>query len=618
MRQMRQKFLNLKSNDGQAMIIIVSFLGLMLVLGCVTISNTMHFNKIINIINGRAMAKESAEAGLAKAVWCLNQSSGEKCGGTFGLNYSGETDVFLGNSSFTTTIANKDANTKVITSTGYYPSSTSTLTKIVIKQEAGIDTDAASFHFGLQCGEGGLSMIQSAVVHGNVYSNGNVYGANSARIDGDVYVAGGTAPTTATEWTSKNNDFIFGQTSSAEDIAQSFSIPNSGRVTKVSLYIKKIGNPSNATIRIQTDSGGKPSGTNLGSGTLSASFVTGTMTWLDFTLSSPPMLSAGQKYWLVIDVPWYSSGNYWISGQDTTGGYPSQTGMKYKSSNPGKGWYDAGGDFNFKIWVGGEATYITGMEVNGDIHANTIDFCDIDSGGNAYATIIKNWTDVSGDAYTDEIYYSTVHGTTYLGQGPEDPPMENFPISDAQIAEWEADAAEGEPIQGDYTLSGGHKASLGPAVINGNLMMSHSGTELRMTGTLHVKGNLIISTQARIYLDSGYGSLSGVIVVDGQIILSQSVGIDGSGAQHSVLMVVSKKSGTAVTIDNSATAGVFYAPHGTAILSNHTTVKELTAETTFLSQSTEIFYEQGLINTNFTSGPSGGWVPIKGTWRIIK
>jgi len=48
----------------------------------------------------------AAQAGIDKAIWCLNQSSGTNCGGTYNLNYAGETGISVGsNGYFTTTIA---------------------------------------------------------------------------------------------------------------------------------------------------------------------------------------------------------------------------------------------------------------------------------------------------------------------------------------------------------------------------------------------------------------------------------------------------------------------------------------------------------------------------------
>ncbi len=50
--------------------------------------------------------------------------------------------------------------------------------------------DGASFNFGLQSGNGGISLSNNSDIFGNVYSNGVVEGAGNAEIHGDVISAG--------------------------------------------------------------------------------------------------------------------------------------------------------------------------------------------------------------------------------------------------------------------------------------------------------------------------------------------------------------------------------------------------------------------------------------------
>lgn len=53
-----------------------------------------------------------------------------------------------------------------------------------------VDADAVSFYYGVHVGEGGLTMSNNTRVVGNVFSNGNITGSNSASIDNDVIIAG--------------------------------------------------------------------------------------------------------------------------------------------------------------------------------------------------------------------------------------------------------------------------------------------------------------------------------------------------------------------------------------------------------------------------------------------
>jgi hypothetical protein len=62
-------------------------------------------------------ATQQAEAGIRKAIFCLNAANGDRCGGTYGANYIGETNISLGDGSFTTTLSGT-TNTKTVTSVG--------------------------------------------------------------------------------------------------------------------------------------------------------------------------------------------------------------------------------------------------------------------------------------------------------------------------------------------------------------------------------------------------------------------------------------------------------------------------------------------------------------------
>jgi Tfp pilus assembly protein PilX len=50
--------------------------------------------------------------------------------------------------------------------------------------------DGASFNFGLQSGNGGITLSNNSAIYGNVFSNGTVEGAGSAAVYGDVVSAG--------------------------------------------------------------------------------------------------------------------------------------------------------------------------------------------------------------------------------------------------------------------------------------------------------------------------------------------------------------------------------------------------------------------------------------------
>ena len=127
-----------------------------------------------------AQARSLAEAGIDKAVYEINQDGG----------YSGESNIALGNGTFNVSVASIDSNLKRVTVTSFVPNSTNPTAMKVVRATVGIDSSVAAFHYGVQIGQGGLEMSNSSKVIGNAYSNGNIIGTNSARVQGTVIAAG--------------------------------------------------------------------------------------------------------------------------------------------------------------------------------------------------------------------------------------------------------------------------------------------------------------------------------------------------------------------------------------------------------------------------------------------
>ena len=127
-----------------------------------------------------AQAIALAEAGIDTAVYELNQNGG----------YLGESETALGNGTFSVSIANIDADTKRLTATGFVPNSARATATKVIQATVSINSSAVAFHYGIQIGQGGFDMSNSAKVIGNAYASGNIIGTNSARIEGTAIVSG--------------------------------------------------------------------------------------------------------------------------------------------------------------------------------------------------------------------------------------------------------------------------------------------------------------------------------------------------------------------------------------------------------------------------------------------
>ncbi len=427
------------------------------------------------------------------------------------------------------------------------------------------------------------------------------------------------------------------------DIAQSFQTSTSAPINKVRLYIKKVGSPQNATVQINKNDGsdpGKNPGDVLASGTLSANLVTGAYAWVDVTFATSPTLTASTTYWLLVDTN-QDNANYWVIGMDTANGYPYGLGKWSPNWSAGSPvWTDAGGDFNFQIFMGGVETKISGLKIGGDAHAHRIEnstvtssafstvFINSSATGNVSTDILQDCTSpIGGNASYNTISSCTVNGvTTTPTTPPADPPPQNMPISQGQIDQWKLDAAAGGTYNGDFTP--GSSTSLGPKVINGNLILTANNVVFTVKGTVHVKGYIDISNGSTIQLDTSYGSLSGVVLADTWIHIAHTGIFRGSGQSGSYLMLLTTSScrgvpaadcthhDAAIDLHNNANGAIFYTSDGLIYLHNGVSATELTSYKLQLSQTATITYEQGLANAQFSAGPGASWVIQK--WREVE
>lgn len=457
----------------------------------------------------------------------------------------------------------------------------------------------ADFAYALQAGAGGIQMQNNAIIYGSTYSNGDHAGQNNARVTGDVWVAGGATATATPQHDPANpTEFQFGKSSSPNviDIAQAFvaDTAQSNKLAKVSLKIRKFGSPSNATVRIVTDSGNKPSASQVASGTLNAGSVGSTLQFIDVSMSAPPTLTNGQKYWIVIDTA-SSSTNYWAWAAGVDSGYAAGKGMtssQWRSSGS-MTWSDAAKDFGFKAFMGSPPTSVSGIDINGNAHANTLNNVDID-----------------GDAYFQVNNGSSIGGTAHPGS--EDPPQRDLPITDANLTDFKNQAASGSTYTGDYTVPLGQTRTLGPTKVVGNLNVSTNAT-LILTGTVWATGSITFSNNADIELDPGYGSGSGAIVGDGPVNIQNNVNFQGSGAANSYLLLAT--SGSPLNVANNADSIILAAPNGTIIFQNNAGANALAANRLELSNNATVTYLTGLADIQFSSGPGGSF--SAGGWHEV-
>ena len=481
------------------------------------------------------------------------------------------------------------------------------------------------FFYGAQVGEGGVEMGNGSQIKGvggtvgHLYSNGPVVGFGSgleSTVTGDVIVA--TGVTLAGQSTACVADQIAGKTDPQIDFTQSFKAEDSKPLAKISLYLKQVGSPTtNRTVYITADNNGSPSTTSLGSGTLFASQVTGSYGWIDVTMDNPPTLVQNNTYWIILDTS-QSNSKYWVWCRDQNNGYGNGV-AKYKQDwNTAGSWTGITGDLAFKTYLGTGFSTLDKMMVYGSVKANAIINSKIC--GNAYYQNIDAGSTSFLNNPTNPCPTPWTNGT---GTGDQaDPPVAPLPISQANIDQWKTDAAAGGTcLQPQCDISGNLNVdadlSVGPKKILGNLNFTANGKTLTITGTTYVVGNVDISNNAKIICDSGYGSNSCVIVTDGQIIVGNSAQFQGSGQTGSYILLLTTKIGDAtIELNNNALGAIMYAANGEVELENNVNATEVVGYKLELENGATITYEQGLLNSVFSSGPGISFV-IDG-WREVQ
>lgn len=471
--------------------------------------------------------------------------------------------------------------------------------ELVVEQGEG-----ANFNYGLQVGTGGLTLSGSAGVVGNVYANGDITGGGSAYITGSASVANTSDPSA-----DQSNGTVFppaygvdfGGNTTPQDAAQSFQVSTTTAVTSVRFYIKKSTTNwmNNITVRLTTDSSGKPSKTTLASATLVATQVTTSYNYLSVPFSSAQSLTPGTTYWLVLDTAttwgsYYSLGASsatYASGIGKTGAWSSSNGGTWNNTSP------SGLDIYFDVYVGGDTGLIDDVDIGG-------------SGGDAWAHEIND-SNISGTAYCQ----AASNTNKACDTSRPDPVEQPFPISDGNIADWKAQAEAGGTTVGNVSYGGSTQATLGAQKIVGNLTVS-SSARLTITGTIYVTGNVTVDGSGVLKLSSSYGENSGVLVADGRVSNGGSGKFQGSGTAGSYILVVTTSdcpaSGScsgnpAISASGSGESTIFNAQNGTIDFSGSAHTKQATAKRIIMSGSGTITYETGLADMSFSSGPSGGW-----------
>ena len=573
--------IKIKENRGAAIMILVFFflfISITVLAGIVT-PVVREFKISTNSLKSK-QSYFASESGVEDAMYRLKNNK----------KISSTENLVLGASTAATTITDIGNGKKEINSLGD-TNSYQRKVDIVLSTSSG-----ASFNYGVQVGQGGIDLSGSGTVNGNVYSNGPITGDSSAVITGTAISANSPAVSADQSNGSGAPDYniTFGNAVGTQDVSQSFQISTADNpVNSVSFYLKKIGSPSNATVKIVNDSNGTPGATVLVSGTLSASSVTTSYGWITISFSSNPVLNTGTTYWVVIDGGTGSSSNNYILGANSSGytngiGKIGQLGGTWNNTTP------SGLDYFFNIYLGGITGSIAGSSGSqwNQLHIGT-------TSGTAQAHTV-NYTNSTGN-----IYCQSGAGNNKSCINQTDPVYVSDPISDANIAAWKADALAGGVNNGDYTVPNGG-ASLGPKKIVGDLTVS-SGRTLTVTGTLWVTGKITLNGGGTIQLASSYGANDGVLIADGSMEINGGGHATGSGTAGSYVMLLSTATGNAASVNGGAGAVIVCTPNGTLDINGGASLKEATGYRITIAGGSSVTYESGLSDMNFSSGPSGSW-----------
>ncbi len=280
---------------------------------------------------------------------------------------------------------------------------------------------------------------------------------------------------------------------------------------------------------------------------------------------------------------------------------------------------DSQNDIFGDIVSSGPSGLVYGIHANnGSVYAHTI-------GNSSKSTIIDK-----NAYYATTKVNTTVKGTSYPNS--TDQASTSLPISDAQISQWETEAAAGGTATcsgGTYSISSG-SATLGPIKIPCDLTISNSSI-VTINGHLWVTGNITVQNSATVKMAAALGAQNVAIIADdpsdqlngSRITVANTATFVNSGTTGSFVFLISQnrsaESGggvAAFSLSNSASALVAYAAHGLIPLGNSVSLKEVTAYEINLQNSANVTYDTGLPSAVFQSGPGGSWDFVPGTYSI--
>jgi hypothetical protein len=510
-----------------------------------------------------------------------------------GMAISPSETIAIDNDSVITTITTVGNNQKTIVSQGDSRNAERSVTFLLTTG------NGIAFNYGLQAGNGGMTIGGGSTIDGNVYSNGSV-DAVSATITGSATAANSAAlsadQSNATPATPASS-ITFRNSSASQDFAQSFQISSSEPINKVQFYMKKVGNPADATVRLVSDNGGSPNTTALDSVTLSSSLITTSYGWIEAVFPAQVSLMPETTYWIVIDNGNNNNNSYYVIAANNTYAYGAA-----KTGSYGGTWAGTTLDGYFNIYTGGITSLIGGASYVGGV---TIGSAGV---GDAWAATV-NGANVAGNLYCA----TGANNNKACNTSKPNPSPQAMPFSEANIQDWKDEADAGGTIVGNYAV-GSAGGTITSKHITGNLTVSGGGT-LTLSGTVWVEGSITLTSGGKLRLPATYGLNSGKLVSDGIVTISGGGSI-GSGVPGSYIFIVTTSQCpntigcggiSAINVNGGAGAIAVDAQYGNVALSGGATINAVVGNSITVTGGSVITYDEGLASPSFVSGPSGSW-----------
>lgn len=266
----------------------------------------------------------------------------------------------------------------------------------------------------------------------------------------------------------------------------------------------------------------------------------------------------------------------------------------------------------------GPSGLIANIAATGSVFANTID--NIEADVDAHYNI-----QIGTDAQ------NPVAGTRYTPATNQ--PLQDFPISDAEIQEWKdavteygtvISASDTECDTGTYTIDIDKTIGYLKVECNLDIVKTGASTVVTLTGPIWVEGNISFTQGPTMRVDPSLGRTSVQMIADNpadrltssQIEIRNSTEFVGSGDSRSYIMLVAANesasvSGTepGITISQSALGSIIaYTNYGLVDIGNGIDLRAVTGYQINIAQNSDVYYETGLQSLLFSAGPGGAYV----------